>query len=91
MRMPRDGALAVYRTRDAGTSWTALTHGLPQHDFHQSIYRQALATDTLHPLGLYLGSSGGELYASRDSGDHWTRIREHLAAVTSVRAWPLHT
>ena len=87
MRMPRGGALAVYRTRDAGRSWTALRDGLPQQDFHQSVYRQALGTDGLDPLGLYLGSSGGELYGSRDGGDRWTRLREHLAAITAVRAY----
>lgn len=86
-RMPRGGALAVYRTRDAGQSWEALRTGLPQRDFHQSIYRQALGVDGLDPLGLYLGSSGGELYGSRDGGDSWGLIRSHLAAITSVRAF----
>ena len=86
-RMPRGGALTVYRTRDAGDSWDALRSGLPQHDFHQTVYRQALGVDGLDPLGLYLGTSGGELYASSDAGDSWRQIRGHLAAITSVRAW----
>lgn len=86
-RMPRGGSLAVYRTRDAGDSWEALRSGLPQQDFHQSIYRQALGVDGLDPLGLYLGSTGGELYASHDGGDSWRLIRAHLAAITSVRAF----
>ena len=51
--------------------------------------RQALGTDGHDPLGLYLGTSGGALYASRDAGDSWTLIREHLAAITSVRAFPI--
>ena len=88
-RMPRGGQLAVYRTRDAGQSWQALRDGLPQQDFHQTIYRQALGADGLDPLGLYLGSSGGELYASPDAGDSWRQIRTHLAAITTVRAHPL--
>ena len=88
-RIPRDGQLAVWRTRDAGASWTALREGLPEGDFHQGVLRQALGTDGHDPLGLYLGTSGGALYASRDAGDSWTLIREHLAAITSVRAFPL--
>ena len=88
-RMPRGGALAVYRTRDAGASWTRLTGGLPQDDFHQSIYRQALGQDGGDPLGLYMGSSGGNLFASTDGGDHWSQLRSNLAPITSVRAWML--
>ena len=88
-RMPRGGALAVWRTRDAGQTWQDLRQGLPQRDFHQSVYRQALGQDGQNPLGLYLGTSGGQLYASPDHGDTWTQIRTNLAAITAVRAWPL--
>ena len=88
-RMPYEAALAVYRTRDAGETWDRLAEGLPQVDFHQSVYRQALGQDGLDPLGLYLGSSGGELYGSSDGGDRWTQLREHLAPITAVRAWSL--
>ena len=88
-RMPRNGALAVYRTADAGASWQTLTGGLPQAGFHQSVYRQALCADEADPLGLYLGSSGGELYGSADAGDSWTLLREHLAPITAVRAWSI--
>ena len=86
-RMPRDGALAVYRTRDAGETWDRLSTGLPQSGFHQGIFRQALGQDGGDPLGLYMGSSGGELYASIDAGESWSLIRSHLAPVTAVRAW----
>ena len=88
-RTPRGGALAVWRTRNAGQSWQPLTDGLPQREFHQSVLRQALSSDHCNPLGLYLGTSGGELYASRDGGDSWSLLRDHLAAVTAVRAFPL--
>ena len=32
LRMPRDGALCVTRTRDGGKSWETLREGLPQRD-----------------------------------------------------------
>lgn len=89
-RMPRGAALAVYRTRDAGATWQALSNGLPQTGFYQSVYRHALGQDGCDPLGLYLGSSGGEVFASNNGGDDWRRIRTHLAAITAVRAWPLN-
>ncbi len=88
-RMPRGGALAVYRTQDAGASWTKLSSGLPQSGFHQVVYRQALAQDGADPLGLYMGSSGGELYSSNDAGEQWDLILDHLAPITAVRAWRL--
>lgn len=86
-RMPRDGALAVFRTQDAGESWDRLSHGLPQSSFHQGIFRHALGQDGGEPLGLYMGTSGGQLYASSDAGESWGLIREHLAPITAVRAW----
>ena len=86
-RMPRDGSLAVYRTADAGETWERLATGLPQSGFHQAIFRQAFGQDGADPLGLYMGSSGGELYASNDAGESWCLIRSHLAPITAVRAW----
>ncbi|MXX48690.1 MAG: exo-alpha-sialidase [Chloroflexi bacterium] len=88
-RMPRDGALAVFRTADAGETWERLSSGLPQSGFHQGIFRQALGQDGGDPLGLYMGSSGGQLYASNNGGESWTLIRSNLAPVTAVRAWQL--
>ena len=88
-RMPRRGALKLYRTSDAGASWRELSQGLPQENFHQAVYRHALGQDGGDPLGLYMGSSGGELYGSTDAGDTWTLMREHLAPITAVRAWTL--
>ena len=88
-RMPYEGSLAVYRTRDAGETWERLSEGLPQSGFFQTIYRHALGQDSCDPLGLYFGSSGGELYGSVDEGETWTLMREHLAPITAVRAWQL--
>lgn len=87
--MPRGGELAVFRTRDAGGTWEALREGLPQGNFHQTVYRQALGTDEGDPTGLYLGTSGGEVLASADAGETWKTLRTHLAAIVAVRAWTI--
>lgn len=85
-RVPPGGDLRVHRTRDAGASWEALGEGLPSGHVLQGVYRQALTNDgAADALGLYLGTSGGHVYASRDGGDHWTQILDHLAPVTAVR------
>ncbi len=83
---PPEGKLRVYRSRTGGHDWEALTHGLPQKDCYVNILRSALAVDTLNPCGVYFGTSGGQVYASSDAGDHWTAIVRDLPAVLSVEA-----
>jgi photosystem II stability/assembly factor-like uncharacterized protein len=81
---PPEGKLRVYRSRSGGESWEALTHGLPQQDCYVNVLRNALAVDQMDPCGLYLGTTGGQVYASADSGDHWEPIVRDLPAVLSV-------
>lgn len=78
------GQFAVYRTRDAGTSWEALTNGLPGPGDYQSVYREGLDTDGLDPEGVYVGTTNGAVYASSDGGDRWQRLPGTLPAVLSV-------
>jgi photosystem II stability/assembly factor-like uncharacterized protein len=81
---PPEGKLRVYRSRTGGNEWEALTKGLPQKDCYVNIYRSALAVDSLDPCGLYFGTTGGQLYASADSGDSWSTIVRDLPKVLSV-------
>lgn len=79
-----DGKAAVWRTTDRGVSWRDLRQGLPQDGAYFGVLRQAMTIDRLNPAGLYFGTSSGSLYASADEGDSWTRVAEHLPAITSV-------
>jgi photosystem II stability/assembly factor-like uncharacterized protein len=81
---PPDGKLRVYRSRTGGNEWEALTNGLPQEDCYVNVYRSAFAVDSLDSCGLYFGTTGGQVYASADSGDSWMTIAENLPAVLSV-------
>ena len=85
-RMPPDRQFRVYRTEDAGSTWTPLSDGLPDGPYHAAVLRDAMCTDTDNPAGIYLGTRAGELYASADEGDHWNLVVEHLPDVLSVRA-----
>jgi len=78
------GQFAVYRTRDSGTTWEALTEGLPGPSDYQSVYREGLDTDGLEPEGVYVGTSNGQVFASADGGDHWQRLPGTLPPVLSV-------
>jgi photosystem II stability/assembly factor-like uncharacterized protein len=89
LHYPPDGRLRVYRSRTGGGEWEALTAGLPQRHCYVNVLRDAMAADALDPCGVYFGTTGGQVYASADGGDHWAPIVEHLPAVVSVEAQTL--
>jgi hypothetical protein len=89
MRSPPEAKLAVYRSRTAGTEWQALTNGLPQENCYVNVLREGLAVDSLDPCGVYFGTTGGQVYASADGGDHWAPIVRDLPAVLSVEVQTL--
>jgi hypothetical protein len=86
---PPEGKLRVYRSRTGGNEWEALTDGLPQSDCYVNILRDAMAVDSLDSCGIYFGTTGGQVYASADAGDHWLAIAEHLPPVLSVEVQTL--
>lgn len=86
-----DGRLRVYRTGDAGGSWRPLTEGLPQENVFVTILRDGLDSDGLDPLGLYLGTSSGHLFASTDGGTHWRLLAGFLPGILCVNARALPT
>jgi photosystem II stability/assembly factor-like uncharacterized protein len=86
---PLDGKLRVYRSRTGGNEWEALTNGLPQRDCYVNVLRGAMTVDALEPCGVYFGTTGGQVYASADAGDHWEPIVRDLPGVLSVEAQTL--
>jgi photosystem II stability/assembly factor-like uncharacterized protein len=86
---PPDGKLRVYRSRSGGQEWEPLTNGLPQRDCYVNVLRDAMAVDSLDSCGVYFGTTGGQVYASADAGDHWTAIARDLPAVLSVEVQTL--
>jgi len=86
---PPDGKLRVYRSRTGGNEWEALTNGLPQSDCYVNVLRDAMAVDKLDSCGIYVGTTGGQVYASSDSGDTWTAIVRDLPSVLSVEVQTL--
>ena len=54
-------------------------------DSYGAVLRDALVADSRDPAGVYFGTRLGEVYASRDDGDTWSMIAEHLPDVLSVR------
>ncbi len=86
---PPDGKLRVYRSKSGGNEWEALTNGLPQSDCYVNVLRDAMTVDTLPSCGIYFGTTGGQVYASSDSGDNWNAIVRDLPSVVSVEVQTL--
>ncbi|MGI8577192.1 MAG: WD40/YVTN/BNR-like repeat-containing protein [Nocardioidaceae bacterium] len=85
-RIPPEGKPRVWRSRDAGSTWSELSQGLPEDGFFAGVMRDAMAADNASPTGLYLGARDGSVYASNDAGDSWRLVAQHLPDVLCVRA-----
>jgi hypothetical protein len=83
-RTSPDGRPAVYVTRDSGRSWQRQDRGLPREQAWLTVYRQALSADAHDPVGVYFGTTGGEVWASIDEGAHWRCIARHLPSIQSL-------
>ncbi len=78
------GKPSAYVTRNAGTTWKRLDQGLPRKHAWWTVKRQAMAADGRDPVGLYLGTTSGEVWMSRDEGEKWSCIAQHLPEIYAV-------
>ena len=85
-RFMPEGKAAVWRTNDGGDTWIRGDRGLPQRDAYLAVLREAMARDELDPVGVYFGTSTGQLYASADDGASWNAITTTLPPIWSVEA-----
>ena len=82
-RTSPDGHPAVYVTRDAGESWSRCDDGLPDPAWF-TVKRQAMTVDHEPAIGVYFGTTSGEIWASADEGGYWRCIASHLPEVYSL-------
>jgi hypothetical protein len=85
-RVSPEGKPAVFASRDAGRSWERLAKGLPERDAWLTVKRQALCVDSRDPVGLYFGTTSGEVWASSDEGANWACVAQHLPHILAVEA-----
>jgi len=81
-----DGRLRVYRTDSAGAEWQTLTDGLPQENCFVTVLRDGLDTDGLDPLGVYFGTSSGQVFFSNNRGERWQALPATFPPILSVQA-----
>jgi photosystem II stability/assembly factor-like uncharacterized protein len=85
-RCTPEAKLRVWRTKDAGASWQALSNGLPQENALETVLRHGMDTDPLSPAGVYFGTESGKIYGSANDGDNWRLLQEGLPPVLCVKA-----
>ena len=85
-RTAPEGKPAVYVTRDSGESWKRLDHGLPPQQAWFTVLRQAMTADEGEPVGLYFGTTSGEVWASSDEGGNWRCLARHLPHIYAIEA-----
>ena len=78
----------IWRTTDAGKTWTSIVNGLPS-DERTGSWINGLRADPEQP-GLLFAGSETTVYVSFDNGDHWQSLRQNLPS-TSIRGLEVHT
>jgi len=85
-RTSPDGKPASYVTHNAGKTWKRLDKGLPGKQAWFTVKRQAMTADAHDPVGLYFGTTSGEIWASRNEGKSWSSLASHLPEIFSVES-----
>jgi photosystem II stability/assembly factor-like uncharacterized protein len=84
-RVSPEGKYAANLTRDGGKKWQRLDNGMPRTAWW-TVKRQAMTADVGDPVGLYFGTTSGELWASTNEGKKWQCIAQHLPEIYAVEA-----
>jgi hypothetical protein len=82
-RTSPDGRPSCFVTRDAGASWQRLDSGMPGRAWW-TIKRQAACVDGGDPVGVYFGTTSGEIWGSADEGATWSCLMHHLPEIYSL-------
>jgi len=85
-RFMPEASAAVWRTTDRGDTFTRGDRGLPQDDAYLSVLREAMARDTLDPVGITFGTKTGQLWHSSDEGGSWQLVTGNLPEIWAVEA-----
>jgi hypothetical protein len=83
-RVSPGGKPAVYRSVNGGKSWQRQARGLPATQAWLTVKRQAMAADSSTPVGVYFGTTSGEIWGSRDEGRSWKCLAAHLPEIYGV-------
>jgi hypothetical protein len=84
-RISPEGKFSVWVTENSGKEWQSLGRGFPKPAYF-TVLRDAMTSDLEDPCGLYVGTTTGHLYASRNQGNAWIKVTDTLPPIASVSA-----
>jgi hypothetical protein len=83
-RTSPDGKPAAFMTRDGGETWQQQSRGLPKCDAYFTVKRQSMCSDQNEPLGLYFGTTSGEVWGTINEGKSWSCLVRYLPEIYSL-------
>ena len=83
-RVSPGGRPAIYRSVNGGRSWQRQGIGLPARQAWWTVKRQAMTTDVAPTVGVYFGTTSGEIWGSRDEGRTWKCLARHLPHIYAL-------
>ncbi len=76
---------ALWRSEDGGDSWSKLSKGLPKRDAYFTVQRDGMDMDELKSPAVYFGTTTGQLWIGRDSGEDWDCLFDSLPPIHCVK------
>jgi hypothetical protein len=83
-RVSPGGKPAAYRSVNGGRTWQRQASGLPKAQAWWTVKRQAMTADHAPTVGIYFGTTSGEVWGSRDEGRAWKCLAQHLPHIYSI-------
>jgi photosystem II stability/assembly factor-like uncharacterized protein len=83
-RVSPGGKPAAYRSVNGGKTWQRQATGLPKTQAWWTVKRQAMTADLAATVGVYFGTTSGEVWGSRDEGRTWKCLARHLPHIYAV-------
>jgi len=78
------GKPATYMTTNGGKSWKRQDKGFPKTHGYFTVFRQAMKSDTQKNLGLYMGTTNGEVWVSTNAGGSWKCVARWLPRILAI-------
>jgi photosystem II stability/assembly factor-like uncharacterized protein len=79
------GSPGVWRSESGGKSWKKLSRGLPKKQSYFTVQRDAMDIDEFKSPAVYFGTTTGQLWIGRDSGEEWECLFDSLPPIHNVK------
>jgi hypothetical protein len=75
----------VWRSENGGKSWRKLSKGLPKKESYFTVQRDAMDIDEMKNPAVYFGTTTGQLWIGRESGEEWECLFDSLPPIHNVK------